>query len=394
MSDQEARGGPHPPDDEIDLMEIVKVIYRSRWLIVLLTTVVMLGALGFSLAKERMYEASATFVVQADRLRVGPLGAGERPVDTGVALTILRSRQVADRVIDSMQLVLQWRAEGRAAALERLQSHTTIRQERQGGTVFTISFRDPSPTLARDVVASYIEHFVEIMESVNVTEADRALEFIESRLQEVELQMHAAEAALRDFETEHHITSLSDQVKSLVEARARLQDRVRNLEMQRAAKSTYLTQFDPEMQQIQAELEAAIAQLRALDMGESDEAPALSAGGSSGTLALRRIPEISLELARLQREVRIRREMYELLRQQQEAARIESAKKLHLARIIDYPQVPERPVSRRAALNVALAAVLGGFASLFVAFILHYVRNRPWDEATLRELPFLRHLAR
>lgn len=390
-----------PMDDEIDLIDLVKVIWRSRWLIIGLTLLAVVAAAAFTLTRERMYESSAVFAVQTEGL--GPaLTAGNQQgtrYTVGMLTTLLKSRELAERVLEAENLTTRWGLPERFDALKRLQNRLKV-SANDRDQVITVSFSDPDPVLARDVVAAYVEHFVEMANEINVTAEDQMLAFIEERLSEVEQQLAEAEQNLRDFQVRYQITSLEDQTQQLVAAYGQVQDRIRLLNVELTGKLSYLGERSPEVREMQNRLEELHRQLTVLEGGGRVIRTDLLEGRIDvgevmvTAFGLQDIPDLRLQLAQLEREARAQRDLYQLLRQRREVARIEASRKLNIAQVIDPPRVPEQPLSRRFVLNVAIAGFLGVFVSMMLAFILEYFRSREWDEATLKELPFIAALKR
>lgn len=390
-----------PMDDEIDLIDLVRVIWRSRRLIIGLTLLAVLAAATFTLLRARMYESSAVFAVQTDALgsALGTGQAGATRYNMGMLSTLLKSRELAERVIDAQNLTTRWGLTERVEALKRLHDHLKV-SANDRDQVITVSFADPDPVLARDVVAAYVDHFVEMANEINVTAEDQMLAFIEERLREVEEQLAEAERNLRDFQVRYQITSLEEQARQLVQAYAEVQDRIRLLNVELTGKLSYLGERSPEVRELQNRLQELHRQLAVLEGGGRVIRTDLPEGrvevGETivSAFGLQDVPDLRLTLTQLEREARLQRELYELLRQRREVARIEASRKLNIARVIDPPRVPEKPLSRRLVLNVALAGFLGVFVSMMLAFVIEYFRSREWDEATLKELPFIAALKR
>ena len=53
-----------PPRSELDLRDYVGVIRRRKWEVIIITAVVVVLAIGISLAQTRIYEAQATLVLE------------------------------------------------------------------------------------------------------------------------------------------------------------------------------------------------------------------------------------------------------------------------------------------------------------------------------------------
>lgn len=86
--------------------------------------------------------------------------------------------------------------------------------------------------------------------------------------------------------------------------------------------------------------------------------------------SLRRLPEKEFELARLTRERDLANNLYVMLSERHEEARISEAERLGNMRIIDRAQLPKRPILPRTELNLAVGLMLGLTIGLGLAFFI------------------------
>src|SRR5690606_11668697 len=328
------------------------------------------------LTRERTYESVAVFVLER------PASVTQNVTTSTAALvSVLRSRMLAEAVVDELQLPSRWDGVSRSQAVRRLQENVTIDVNDRDGIV-TVKFKDPNPALARDVVQTYITQFEAVARQLVADEAQRATAAAEPRLSAVAADLRAAEAALQSFKEQYGIVDLVQQTALLVEAHAAVVDQIRALSAELSGKQAYLPADDPEVQELVARIAALERQRQALEEGAAD-------GSQGSKFGLNDAPMLALELERLEREVRVQRELYQSLRQQYEAARLEAEATITVARLIDPPQVPEEPASRRLLLHVAMAGLLGVFVGVMAAFVIEFLRQRAQDEDAVRELPFL-----
>lgn len=85
------------------------------------------------------------------------------------------------------------------------------------------------------------------------------------------------------------------------------------------------------------------------------------------------LPAKELELARLERNAKVTEGIYVMLKQKYEEMRITEAMKTSDTRVIDRAITPTTPVKPKVKLNVAIAAFLGLFVGIGLAFLLEYL---------------------
>ena len=102
---------PEPEDDSIDLRDIWRLIVKHKWLLISIATVGLLAALLLSFIRTPLYLATATVQVDKRAARVVQFGQeADASADMddrtglGTQLELLKSRVLAERVIDELRL--------------------------------------------------------------------------------------------------------------------------------------------------------------------------------------------------------------------------------------------------------------------------------------------------
>ena len=90
------------------------------------------------------------------------------------------------------------------------------------------------------------------------------------------------------------------------------------------------------------------------------------------------LPDKEFTLARLQRDTQVNRDIYLMLQQRLEEAKISKAEQTQNIRIIDKAQLPKEAISPRKKLNLAIGVLLGVLLGIAVAFMLE-IKNSTLD---------------
>lgn len=88
------------------------------------------------------------------------------------------------------------------------------------------------------------------------------------------------------------------------------------------------------------------------------------------------LPEKELTLARLIRDKEVNSKIYTMLMEKREQARIREAEKYGNIRVLDPPNMPEKPIWPRKFLNLAIGLFFGLILGLSLIVLLEYVDNR------------------
>jgi uncharacterized protein involved in exopolysaccharide biosynthesis len=195
--------GPGPVGvEEIDLFDYLLVIWRHRWLIVLLSFAAMAATVGLMLLQPRRYQASATIVPPVEVLqRQSAVGGGlgglgntmlrsimDSGSVAGIYVEILTSREVADVLIEKFDLMNVYEnIENRTKARRRLASNTSIKTTDERAVKIAVTDLDPNRAAA--MANAYIEELDRRNKKLSAGEATSKRIFLEGRLKEVETRL-------------------------------------------------------------------------------------------------------------------------------------------------------------------------------------------------------------
>jgi uncharacterized protein involved in exopolysaccharide biosynthesis len=209
-------------DGEIDLIDYLVVIWRYRWMILVLCFLVMSVTAVLSLYKPREYQAAVTIVPPLDILQkesVGGLGAMANPllrqvIDTAAGsvaqmyVEILQSREVADTLIDRFHLMdVYEKVQYRADARKQLKANTKV-ETTEGGAV-KVSVQDLDPNRAAAVAGAYVEELDKQNKRLSAGQATSKRLFLENRLKEVEARLSKIDNILsREAKTQEMLYEL------------------------------------------------------------------------------------------------------------------------------------------------------------------------------------------
>ncbi|MEB3220512.1 MAG: polysaccharide biosynthesis tyrosine autokinase [Candidatus Sericytochromatia bacterium] len=127
--------------------------------------------------------------------------------------------------------------------------------------------------------------------------------------------------------------------------------------------------MDPIRQGLTKELVAA--EIDALGFQTRVDSLSRVVGGFNGRLAS--LPNKELNLTRLMRNASVTAELYKMLLQKHEEARIQEAMNVGNVRIVEEAVLPERPIRPKKAQNMMLAVLVGLLGGIGLAMFLEYL---------------------
>lgn len=189
-----------------ELRRLLQACWRYRWPGVLFCWLVCAAGWTMVYFIPNQYESSARIYVDTDAI-LTPLLHG-LAVDTNSASQMdmlqrtLLSRPNLDRLISKTDLELQLSGPSdRQRMIETL--GTQIRISSATRNLFSITYRNPSPRLAYDVVRTVVATFVESKQGTNRNDLENAAKFLNEQIASYERQLQDAEKRRAEFRTRY-----------------------------------------------------------------------------------------------------------------------------------------------------------------------------------------------
>lgn len=358
------------------LLEIIAL--RLRFIVVFVLAVTILSAItAFLLPK--YYRARVLLLPPKDeQLKLGQ-GAGiqdfvsitsglalpVRATPTDIYARILKSRSIADRVIEGNKLKEHYDLESVVEVLNRLEERSDFRVTDEG--LLEISFSDRNPQMAADVANSYAAELDRLNREVTSTRARITREFIGNRLMEVARELDSARTALRQFQSRHKAIDLGQQTQLAIQSAVNLKVALAENEMELNLKEQSLSASHPEVITLKRRVEQIRDQISSLEFGSKDS--------SFLNLPVSEVPLLKVRLAELTSRVQVSEALFQILTEQYEQAKIQEKMDTPTISVLDAAYPPELPYSPQKKMIVAVAAALALILAIFFALMLDYFDN-------------------
>lgn len=370
----EATAADEGADDEISLLDLAIVLARHKRLVIGLPLVVAIVAAIVSLVMTPIYTGTARILPpqqsqSAAAALLGSLGAAagiagatlgiKNPNDLYVGM--IRSRTVADRLIERFALRAAYDADTADDARKALDKRTFVNAGKDG--IIVIEVEDEDPKKAAAMANAYVEEIDRLNDTLAITEASQRRLFYEKQLKAAKDGLAGAEVELRKTQERTGLIKLDEQGKAIIEAVARLRAEIAAREVQAGAMRTFATERNPDYVRLQQELAGMRAELAKLEK-------ASSAGGDV-LVPTGKVPEAGLEYLRRLRDVKYYETVFELIAKQYELARLDEARDVSIIQVLDKAV----PAERRTRPKRALITLLSGAVALFVAVLAAFLRE-------------------
>ena len=380
-------------------------------------------------APEGMYalhrQADGTFVISAleDGMPAGSVSTTKGAALSGATFRLQAGAQDYDEIV-----VKVWTFE---KAVEAIQEATSVSRPNREASIVTVRYESTDTQLVHQVPNALALRFMARGQEERKTEARSTVAFLQVQIDTLSGQLRQAEEALTGFREVEQVVSLQAEAQAQVTNLSNLQATRNNIEAERSALQQLVTEIereaevadpsgpspyarlisfptlfrnqaasellrnlnevnslrsrllerrtlqDPEVMNYTNRIREIETQLRNTAttylQGLNNQVQAYDRTLAQFATDLERIPAKEVQLARLERQRNVLEEVYTLLQNRLQEARILEAVEDATVRVVDPAVLPGDPVKPRAVLNVLLGILLGGMLGVGIAFLREYL---------------------
>jgi len=190
------------------LRNLLRDLWRYRWRVLALAWALAVVGWAYVAAMPDQYQAKARVYVDTDSvlrpLLKGLAVQGNVRSEVQLMTRTLLSRPNLEKVARMTDLDLRARDEEEMdRLLDALASKVGIARERRTRGLFTLSYTDPDPEVAKRVVQALITVFTESALGETRRDASEAQRFLDEQIREYEARLVEAEQRLAEFKKKH-----------------------------------------------------------------------------------------------------------------------------------------------------------------------------------------------
>ncbi len=381
---------------EVDFKKFLLTLFQRRRLVVLIGAGFLVSSVILSFSIPRRYKSSAKILPPAEEqgtgvallsglqqelgLQVSGMSAFQTPFDLFIG--ILESNTIAQRVVRSLDLVKAYRVKTEGKAVDIVKKQTDIRPLPEGLLVVSVETR--SPVLSARIANAYLAELDLFVKETNMTRGRNTRLFVEKRLREVANDLRTAEDSLRVFQQRNKTVALEEETKKAVEQYAIFKAQAVAKETELDVIKSYATVDNPLYLSTKNELAEMNRRLV-----EIEEGGGLSGFGVGFGVALKNMPAVGAEFTRRLRDVKIQEEVYGLLMQQYEQAKILEARDTPTVVLLESAAPSFVPSWPKKSLIVGLFIILGLIVGIIAATVAEWwarLKRQPEDYAELQRM--------
>jgi tyrosine-protein kinase Etk/Wzc len=308
--------------------------------------------------------------------------------------------------------------------------------------IIKISYNNTNPVMARDVVNTLVQVYLDQTLSFKTEEASRTVSFVEEQLKGTRDDLDQSEKNLQAYKTNSGVVKLDAEAQELIKklsdiekerasvslqrkqvefALTALQDarrkgvvyspavfkedvlignmanRLTDLEVQRRALVSENTENHPQVKAIQAQIDQIQKKIQStletykLNLAKQETTIQQQLDAYEGKM--RKLPEAERDLARLLRFSKVNADIYMFLLQKHEEARIVKASTISNINVVDPAITPDLPIKPQKKKNLMLGLLIGLMFGVGAAFFMDYLDDTIKDEEEAKKVLGWPHLA-
>ena len=291
----------------------------------------------------------------------GGLGL-KNPDDLYIGL--LRSRPIADAIIQQFGLKNAYHAKDLTYARKKLAECTTIVSEKSN--LIAISVIDKDRKRSAEIANAYTEQLRLLTQALAVTEASQRRLFYEQQLKNAKEDLVKAELTFQNVQQKEGLVQPDAQARALIGNLAGLRAEIAAKQVQVRALLSYSTERNPDVQMAENQLSSLQAQMSRIERSGQTSGPA--------DLSMEQVPAAGREYLSAEHELLYRRALFDLLMKQYDAARLDEAKEAAIIQVVSPAITPDRKSAPKRGL-LMLFFVTGGFLVGSIAALMCWWRE-------------------
>ncbi|PYX15408.1 MAG: lipopolysaccharide biosynthesis protein [Acidobacteria bacterium] len=271
---------------------------------------------------------------------------------------VVQSWTVEDRVINRLGLMHVYWDKYLEDARKHLESNTSISIGSRTG-IISISVTDKKPDRAAAIAKAYVTELNQVLAEVNTSSAHRERIFLEERLQEIKQRSEADAKEFALFASENAAVDIPSQAKAMVAAGAELQSQFIVAQSELKGLQQIYTAGNARVRAAQARVDELRRQVDKFGGKDVDPAKDASLAHTELYPSVRQLPLLGIRYLDLYRRTKVDDAVFELLTKEYEIAKIQEAREVPTAEVLDSATVPEKKSSPHRLLIMLAGTLMG-----------------------------------
>lgn len=291
---------------------------------------------------------------------------GGKDEGVNIVWTYFNSWELHDKVIEKFNLAEHYEFDGNfhADLLKQFRKNFSLEQNEED--MFYIVFVDKDYKLASQVLTFMLSEVDSMYNNFKTTQARQSRAYMNQRLAEVEQRIDSLENEFVKFQEENHIYDPDVQAEGTMKY-------LSGLQVDRDAVYLALSKERKEHGENTRQFQDLQNRLKDIDIAKHQ-----TLGGrhsNIGVVALNKVPKLSAEYARLEKELKLQAVIYTLLKQESERLYIEESNLMSNLVVLQPPWENDKKVKPLRGVTLIFVFSISFIVAMFLCCFLEYWRG-------------------
>jgi uncharacterized protein involved in exopolysaccharide biosynthesis len=364
---------------DLGILDLTLIFAKHRKLIIIVTVLAAIGSIVYAMLAPHYWVSKAAIIPVSDSNSIGGFSTNLLDIVGGGMIktqkvelatdfiTVMKSRTFREKVIDEFDLISYFKINkphdyARELALQKMQNSMIRLVFDQESNILSISAETKDKSMSKAVVNFYLEELEKYNQGSRLTQGSLKRAFLEGQVAQNMAEVDSLALALRDFQTKNKSIALDQQTEAIVGLYAETVAKYLQTELELDLAKTQYSETSPLVAELSAKKELLGRKVKELEDSSQTLAP-------SYLIQIDKVPDLSMKLALLMMNLKIKQTVVEYLYPQYELAKLEEAKDMPTFEVIDAPLEAGRRSKPKRAIVVIIITMAAFIFSCVIAMI-------------------------
>jgi len=371
---------------------LLELLAKRRTFIIVFVMLVTFISIVIALVLPKWYTASALLLPPKDFSLPVPglsrlseavsvtqgLDLPEMVTSSDVYARMLKSRTIAERIIEKFNLKTRFNADNYKEAYKELMDRSEFKVTDEG--LLSIAVEDKDPQMAAEIANTFVDELDRVNREIASERVRQNRSFIEDRLAQVKQESEFSRKEFENFQLKNKTVDFDEQTRLAIEQAIKLKVMLSELDIKLKMREKTLAADNTELVELKRHRQYVKDQLQVLEKGNPDS--------SFFSLPVSSIPTLRGQYEVLYSRVRVGESLYKILLEQLEQAKIQERESTPTISVLDRAKPPEIKSRPKRLLIVGTTFGFSLVFAILLAALLDYLRrlkqSDPDDYARIR----------
>ncbi|MCB5261452.1 MAG: hypothetical protein LHW64_02080 [Candidatus Cloacimonetes bacterium] len=364
---------------DMGILDLTLILAKHRKLIIIITILAAVGSIIYAMLAPFYWISKAAIIPVSETNSIGGFSTNLLDIVGGGMIktqkvelatdfiTVMKSRTFREKVIEEFDLISYFKInkpfeQAREQVLHKMQNSMIRLVFDQESSIVSISAETKDKSMSVNVVNYYLNELEKYNQNSRMSTGRLKREFMEGQVEKNMAEVDSLAMALRDFQSKNKSVALDQQTEAMVGLYAETVAQYMQTELELDLAKTQYSDTSPLVLELGAKKELLGQKVKELEDSSQVLAP-------SYLIQIDKVPDLSMKLALLMMNLKIKQTVIEYLYPQYELAKLEEMKDMPSFEVIDAPREAGRRSKPKRAVLVILITMAAFIFSCVIALI-------------------------